>query len=277
LNERGTTTGNPGYTVGVQGIADAQNQDAIGVQGIAYSSSGAVTTGGYFEGLTYTGTSIAYAYVGGWINGATARKIVGTGSVSEIIPTANHGRVTLTCPESPEYWYQDYGSVNLVDGRAHVDLDPITADIVVIDGDNPIRVFCTPVNMLNFNGVTIVNQTPTGFDLVELNGGTHTGKLDYNLVLKPKTNYGEGRYPQAPGPSYLKADREPAAAKAANNPGDGRTIFHWPADYQVYNYDPEQMVGIGDVVPAGPHKGMVKMGNGVFSKGMPANRTQPIK
>jgi hypothetical protein len=276
FSDRSTASGNPGYTVGVQGFGYSQSQDGMGVQGIVYSG-GNLSAGGYFEGLDFAGTSWAYAYVGGTINGATSRKIVGTGTVSEIIPTANHGRVTLTCPESPEYWYQDYGSVNLVNGRAHVDLDPITADIVVIDGDNPIRVFCTPVNMVNFNGVTIVNQTPTGFDLVELNGGTHTGKLDYNLVLKPKTNYGEGRYPQAPGPSYLKADKEPATAKAANNPADGRTIFHWPADYQVYQYNPEEMVGIGDIVPAGPHKGMVKMGNGVFSKGMPADRTRPVK
>jgi len=42
-------------------------------------------------------------------------------------------------------------------------------------------------------------------------------------------------------------------------------------------YTPEEMVGIGDIVPAGPHKGLVKMGNGVFSKGMPADRTNPVK
>jgi hypothetical protein len=217
-SDRGTTASNPGLTTGVYGVANTQNQDGIGIQGLAFSSSGGVSTGGYFEGLNYSGTSIAYAYVGGWINGVTPRKIIGTGTVSEIIPTAKHGRVTLTAPESPEYWYQDYGSVKMINGKAHVSLDPILADVVFIDDKNPIRVFCTPVDMLYFNGVTIVNQTPTGFDLVELNGGTHSGKLDYQLILKPKTNYGEGRFPQAPGPSYLKSEKEPAAAKAKNNP-----------------------------------------------------------
>jgi hypothetical protein len=271
-NERGTTAGNPGYTVGVQGIADALSQDAIGVQGISFSTSGGISTGGYFEGLNYLGTSFAYAYVGGTINGgATNRKIIGTGTVSEIVPTANHGRVTLTCPESPEYWYQDYGSVQLVNGQAHVNLDPITAEIVVVDANNPIRVFTTPVNMPNFNGVTIMNQTATGFDLVELNGGNHSGQLHYQLVMKPKTNYGEGRYPQAPGPGYVKADREPASAKAANQP-NVNNIFHWPADHVQYGYDPADMVGPGDKVPAGPHAGKIKLANGQYMDYVPAKK-----
>lgn len=261
-SNRGTTAGNPGYTVGVNGLANSQNEDVIGVVGRSYGSSG-FSLGGYFEGNTYPGVNIGYAYVGG-NDGFGATKITGLGTVSEIIPTPTHGRVTLTAPESPEYWYQDYGSVNLVNGKAHVDLDPILADVVFIDAQNPIRVFCTPVNMLNFNGVTIVNQTPTGFDLVELNGGKNSGKLDYQLVVKPRTNYGVGRFPQAPGPAWLKSDKEPALAKAKNNPKDGRKIYYWPSDPEVYKYKPEDLVGVGEIVPAGIHHGKVKMADGTF-------------
>ncbi len=272
VSDRGTTTGNPGYTTGVQGLALTQNQDAIAVQGIALTS-GIVRFGGYFEGLSYGGVSHAYAYVGGSPNaGVTARKILGTGTVSEIIPTPNHGRITLTCPESPEYWYTDYGTIELVNGRAHVNLDPILADIIFVDDDNPLRVFCTPVNMLEFNGVTIVNQSATGFDLIELNGGKHSGKLDYNIVAKPKTNYGEGRFPQAPGPSYLKAEKEPVAAKALNNPADGRKVFRWPSDHETYGYDPETLVGVGELIPAGSHAGKIKLGNGKYGNGAPAQK-----
>lgn len=263
-SNRGTIAGNPGYTVGIQGIANSQNEDAIGIVGRSFGSSG-FTLGGYFEGNNYAGTNVGYAYVGG-NDGFGATKITGLGTVSEIIPTANHGRVTLTCPESPEYWYQDYGSVSLKNGKAHVTLDPILADVVFIDEKNPIRVFCTPVNMLHFNGVTIVNQTPTGFDLVELNDGNHTGKLDYQIVLKPRTNYGVGRFPQAPGPAWVKADKEPAAAKARNNPADGRKIFIWPTETQTYNYKPEDLVGIGEEVQAGPYQGMIKIADGVYEK-----------
>ncbi|MDW8334858.1 MAG: hypothetical protein RMM53_11635, partial [Bacteroidia bacterium] len=209
---RATTAGNPGYSVGVQGVANSQNQDAFGVMGLAYCNT-TTRAGGYFDALNYAGFSQAYAYVGTSFGGVN-RKITGTSAVSEIIPTEKHGRIMLTCPEAPEYWYQDYGTVKLVNGRAHVDLDPILADIIVVNDEYPIRVFCTPVDMPEFNGVTVVNRTATGFDLVELNGGSHSGTLDYQIIVKPKTGFGEGRFPQAPGPAYLKADKEPLAAKA---------------------------------------------------------------
>lgn len=269
-SERGTTAGNPGYTLGIQGISNSQNQDAIGVYGMAFTNS-AFRVGGYFEGLNYAGTSQAYAYVGGTTNsGATMRKIVGTGSVSEIIPTENYGRITLTCPESPEYWYQDYGTVELVNGKATIHLDEILADIIIVDEENPIRVICTPVGMPYFNGITIMNQTKNTVEILELNGGNHSGKLQYQLTVKPKTNYGEGRFPQAPGPAYLKAEKEPILAKTKNQPNDGRKIFHWPADHTVYKYNPEDYIKPGDVVPAGPNAGKVYLGEGKYSNGMPA-------
>lgn len=233
-SDRGATAGNPGYTVGVRGLSNTQNQDAFGVVGYAFTNSG-TRAGGYFEALTYGGVSQAYAYVGTSVGGVN-RKITGTNSVSEIIPTANHGRITMTCPESPEYWYQDYGTVTLVNGKAHVDIDPILADIIIVDANNPIRVYCTPVEMPEFNGVTIMNKTATGFDIVELNNGTHNGTIDYQLIVKPKTNFGEGRFPQAPGPAWLKPEEEPAAAKAANQPLN-REIFTWPSDWEVYGYE----------------------------------------
>lgn len=273
-SDRGTVAGNPGFTLGVQGISNTQNQDAIGVYGMAFTNS-AIRVGGYFEGLNYAGTSQAYAYVGGTTNsGATMRKIVGTGSVSEIIPTENHGRITLTCPESPEYWYQDYGTVELVNGKATIHLDEILADIIIVDEENPIRVICTPVGMPFFNGITIMNQTKNTVEILELNGGNHSGKLQYQLTLKPKTNYGEGRFPQAPGPSYLKTDKEPLAAKAKNQPNDGRKIFKWPADHTVYKYNPEDYIKSGDVVPAGPNAGKIYLGNGKYSNGMPVENPE---
>jgi hypothetical protein len=268
-------TGNPGYSIGVQGLANSTSQDAFGVQGLAFSNS-STRAGGYFEALTYTGASQAYAYVGTSVGGIN-RKITGINAVSEIIPTPNHGRITMTAPESPEYWYQDYGTAEMVNGRAHVDIDPILADIVIIDAQNPIRAFFTPQDMLYFNGAAIVNQTATGFDIVELNGGSNNGKVQYQIIVRPKTGYGEGRFPQAPGPAYLKADKEPAAAKTLNQPNDGRTIFYWPADHIVYKYNPEDMIPIGDVVPAGPNAGKIKLGNGEYREDLPAERISTEK
>ena len=267
-------TGNPGYSIGVQGLANSTSQDAFGVQGLAFSNS-TTRAGGYFEALTYAGASQAYAYVGSSVG--LNRKITGTNAVSEIIPTPNHGRITMTAPESPEYWYQDYGTAEMINGRAHVDIDPILADIVIIDAQNPIRAFFTPQDMLNFNGAAIINQNSTGFDIVELNGGRNNGKVQYQIIVRPKTGYGEGRFPQAPGPAYLKADKEPAAAKAKNQPNDGRTIFYWPADHDVYKYNPEDHVPVGEIIPAGPNVGKVKLGNGKYGEGIPAQRPSTEK
>lgn len=263
-------TGNPGYSIGVQGLANSTNQDAFGVQGLAYSNS-VTRAGGYFEAFNYAGASQAYAYIGTSV-GAINRKITGTNAVSEIIPTPNHGRITMTAPESPEYWYQDYGTVEMTNGRAHVDIDPILADIVIIDSNNPIRAFFTPQDMLYFNGAAIINQTSSGFDIVELNGGMNSGKIQYQIIVRPKTGYGEGRFPQAPGPAYLKADKDPAAARAKNQPNDGREIFYWPADHIVYKYNPEDMVPTGEIIPAGPNAGKVKLANGEYGNIIPAER-----
>jgi hypothetical protein len=265
-SSRGATTGNPGYTVGTQGTADAQNQDSYGVYGQAFSNS-LTRAGGYFEAMNYAGTVQAYAYVGTTFGGV-ARKITGTSSVSEIIPTEKHGRITMTAPESPEYWYQDYGTVTLVNGRAHVELDEILTDIIVVTEEYPIRAFFTPVDLVEYNGVAMVNKTATGFDLVEINGGSHNGKLDYQLIVKPKTGFGEGRYPQAPGPAGVKPDKEPQAAKAKNQV-DGTKVFHWPADHIVYKYDPADVMPIGTFITSGEHAGKFKVSEGVFMENMP--------
>ncbi|MBK9419418.1 MAG: hypothetical protein IPN44_00010 [Flavobacteriales bacterium] len=269
---RGTINGNPGFAIGVDGTSVSQKEDAIGVQGYA-ASNAPLNVGGYFDASNYTGSTFyGYAYVGGTTNGGlTTNKITGTGTVSEIIPTADHGRITLTCPESPEYWYQDYGSVLMINGHAHVALDPILSDIIFVNEENPLRVFCTPVDLLEFNGVAVVNRSSTGFDLVELNSGSHSGTLDYQLVAKPRTNYGQGRFSQAPGPAWLKSDQEPISAKAANQLKD-RKIFRWPADWEVYGYDLDKVTPIGGTVRGGPHAGMFKVAEGVFMDHMPLER-----
>ena len=218
-----TAGGNAGWTIGIGGYAVANTQDGFGVYGYYSGTGGGTRAGGYFT------AGANWSYVA---DNVTNRKINGAGGVSEIIPTVDHGRIMLTCPESPEYWYQDYGTIKLVNGKAHVDIDPILADIIVVDNDNPLKVFLQ-VNMIDCNGVAVVNKTATGFDLVEVNGGTHSGEVDYQIIARPKTNFGEGRFPQGPGPAG--GPKDIPAAKAQNS-GNRETMFRWPADQTVYGY-----------------------------------------
>ena len=67
----------------------------------------------------------------------------------------------------------------------------------------------------------------------------------------------------------MKADQEPVAAKAKNQPNPDK-IFHWPSDHIVYKYNPEDMVGIGEIIPAGPNAGKYKLGDGKYGTTLPA-------
>ncbi|MCP4442865.1 MAG: hypothetical protein GY810_28500 [Aureispira sp.] len=232
LSLNDATTGTVGANVGLGAFGDGNNaRPGYGLLAAGFTGT-EDAYGAEFQGIGGGGGQ--FVTVADDLNN---RKIVGTGTVSEVIPTANHGRITLTCPESPEYWYQDYGTVELVNGQAHVELDPILKDIIVVDKDNPMRVFCTPAGMTHFNGVAIMNQTATGFDLVELNGGNHSGTVHYQLVVKPKTNYGEGRFQQANAPSFARHLDLPKAKTA--NQHDRKKVFEWPADWDVYGYRAE--------------------------------------
>ncbi|RKZ32957.1 hypothetical protein DRQ33_04970, partial [bacterium] len=56
--------------------------------------------------------------------------------------------------------------------------------------------------------------------------------FDYMIVVKPKTNYGMGRFPQGLGPPGAP---DVEAARAKNQP-DMDNIFRWKPDHEVYNY-----------------------------------------
>ena len=43
-------------------------------------------------------------------------------------------------------------------------------------------------------------------------------------------------------------------------------------DHEVYKYNPEDYVSVGDVIPAGPNAGKIKLGNGKYSIGVPAEK-----
>ncbi len=256
--------GNPGYGIGADGEAWTAAMDGEGVYGYYNGTGGTRRAGGYFfstDGVFTNNTAVAEEL--------TNSKVTGVGVVAEIIPTPTHGRVRMTCSESPEYWYNDYGTVQLLNGHSHVNLDPILADIIIVDAQNPIKVF-PQANILNCNGLAVLNKSATGFDLVEVSGGTSSGEVDYQIVAKPKTNYGEGRFAYVAGP-LLKYEQDPPSAKAANQV-DWSNIYRWPADWDVYGYDVEAHTGIGDVILGGSHGGKIKLGDGKYGDGLPSDK-----
>ena len=113
-------------------------------------------------------------YVGG---------LAGTGTKSCVVKTSQ-GPTLLYCQESPENWFEDFGEGQLVDGKAHIELDPLFLETVTIDEKNSLKVFIQ-LHDEGSHGVAVKKGT-SGFDVVELESGHSNGTFDYRVVAKRK-------------------------------------------------------------------------------------------
>ncbi len=179
------------------------NGTTIGVLGYA-TNSGNNVWGGYFVAVN---NSNQYAYVGG-NNGGTSYKINGPGSVSTIVKRNDGTMANMFAPEAPEILFQDYGAGKLVNGKAHIDLDPIFAKNIVVNEKHPLRVFIQLEG--DCNGVYVTNKTQNGFDVVELQNGQSNVNFSWTVVANRADEYdakgelisknADVRFPDGPGP-----------------------------------------------------------------------------
>ncbi len=185
-------------TIGVWGAnANTTSTAVAGSSGSSTTSTLVAGSGGAFKGLltgvyaynTSLGISEAiYSNNGGSIcrfnhwNGTTQYKALSTGamSVSCSVPDDNGDYKVLHCPETPEFYFMDYGEGKLVNGVAHITLDPILAKNVTINDKHPLRVYIQLEG--DCNGVYVTNKTAMGFDVVELQHGTSNSPFQWNVV-----------------------------------------------------------------------------------------------
>lgn len=172
----------------------------------AATNGAAASAGGYFE-VQAAAVPQTWAYVGVRDNTGTLRKIIGPGTVNTIVDDGAGNRVALSCPEAPENLFQDYGHGQLINGKAHIDLDPIFAHNIVVNNDHPLRVFVQLEG--DCQGVFVTHKSAAGFDVIELNGGTSNVPFSYTVVanradeMNPDgsiAKYSSERFPAAPGP-----------------------------------------------------------------------------
>jgi hypothetical protein len=191
---------------GTSGCGGAFNGATYGVYGYA-SNSSSTRGGGYFACNPTSGGAYAYC---GYRNGSTNYKTIGNGTNSTIVKNTKGDLITLYCPEAPEVVFQDYGVGQLVNGFAHISLDPDLTLNISVNQDHPIKVFITLEG--DCNGVYVTNKSATGFDVVELQGGKSSVPFSWQIVatraneqtmLKDgsieKTVY-DMRFGAAPGP-----------------------------------------------------------------------------
>ena len=115
----------------------------------------------------------------------TQYKIQGDGATSTIMPTSK-GQVALVCPESPEAWFEDFGSGEVVKGKCHIELEPIFLECISVNEKHPLKVFVqltSPAEQQYY-----VNKGTTGFDVIFVGDGADevNATFDYKIVAKWK-------------------------------------------------------------------------------------------
>ena len=155
-----------------QGAGGAFMGNSYGISAYQYSTTGQ-TAGGYFIAGDGAGGAFSTTLVEAFSSTGTHYKIWQNvvGTVATAVPDLKGKPATLHAPETPEFYFQDFGQGKLVNGKAHIDLDPIYAKNVEISEKHPLRVFIQLEGDENCKGVVVKNKTGTGFDVVELGGG----------------------------------------------------------------------------------------------------------
>jgi hypothetical protein len=104
-----------------------------------------------------------------------------SGSVSDIAKLADsESRVETYSVQSAEHWFEDAGTAQLVDGAAHVDLEPIFGGTVNTSVEY--HVFLTPDG--DCKGLYVSQKSAGGFDVRELGGGTSAIAFEYRIMAK---------------------------------------------------------------------------------------------
>lgn len=169
-----TTFNNVGGGAGV--IGTGENFGVIGYASTGGSASVNGKWAGYFD---YLPSSNGYAFVGGR-TGNVDYGILSTGVKSTMVQDEQGQNRIMYCPEAPEVLFQDFGTGQLVNGRIHIDIDPLLARNIYVGPEKPLKVFIQLEG--ECKGVYVTNKTATGFDVVELGGGTSNTSFSYQII-----------------------------------------------------------------------------------------------
>ncbi len=170
-----------GSTYGVLGSGSSYGVYGSGAAGVEGSGS---SYGVYGSSSNYGvyGTGSVYGVYGTGISfGVYSDGNFGaSGSKSAVVALPDDRVVSLYAIESPENWFEDFGSATLREGVAGVTLDPTFA--LTINTQMEYHVFLTPKG--DCEGLYVTNETPAGFEVRELRGGKSNVAFDYRIVAR---------------------------------------------------------------------------------------------
>ena len=184
---------------GVRGVeAFGTGSGSMGVWGTgsSYGLYGTSTNYGVQGYGSYTGV-YGNGYVGLYGDGGSFGVYGGAGSAYSVFAQGNLGAsgtktavvalpddrvVSLYAMESPENWFEDFGSSKLENGVATIALDATFAQ--TINPETEYHVFITPNG--DCEGLYVAQKTPAGFEVRELHAGKSSVAFDYRIIAKRK-------------------------------------------------------------------------------------------
>jgi hypothetical protein len=205
----------------------AANSNGTGSHFGVYGQAASNTSNGWVYGGYFTASGTATWKIGVWGEAPTTyyagmfsgnvwvSSDFGVGGDKNAVVKVDNGEYhMLSSQESPEVWFEDFGEGQLINGRTHIELDPLFLQTVTINSQHPMKVFIQ-LNDENCNG-TAVKRGTTGFDVIELQNGTSNASFSYRIVAKRK-GYEDKRLAKFKGPTpeemaiqseKIKADME---------------------------------------------------------------------
>ncbi|HTA26623.1 MAG TPA: hypothetical protein VK809_02460, partial [Bacteroidia bacterium] len=170
-----------GSTTGVSGTATTNGVLGTGLNAVVGNSTGGTNSmgGGFTNNSNWTHAAYydGTSYYGIYSN----QLLVSTAGKSTVVEDTKGDTRLMYCSEAPELLFQDFGTASLVNGKIHIDLDPIYAKNVAINEQHPLRVILT-MNDECPNSLYVTNRTATGFDVVEMNHGTSNASFTYEVI-----------------------------------------------------------------------------------------------
>ncbi|CAG0929957.1 hypothetical protein TFLX_01500 [Thermoflexales bacterium] len=148
-------------SIGVSGYGNStgvSGRGYIGVYGVTNNNG----YGGYFQGNVY-------------IEGS----LIATGGKSAVVETQAYGPRALYAVESPEHWFEDFGTGQLLNGQAIITIEPVFAKTVNLT--DAYHVFLTP---LGDCALYVKEKSPSSFSVRTIGGQTCSIAFDYRIVAK---------------------------------------------------------------------------------------------
>lgn len=218
----GSSDGSTGIGVAglVTGASTTPGTRAIGIIGLATSTTGRTraiqaqiwspdgtavfaksTTGVLFEGEAGEITRFTVDASGNVSGSGTAhfQNLIVSGTKNAVATLPDGRRVLLYATESPENWFEDFGTVTLKNGRAVVKIDKTFA--LTTNTAVPYQIFLTPNG--NCRGLYVTRKTADSFEVRELGGGRSNVKVDFRIVAR-RRGYENVRFAPAPLPPNTK-------------------------------------------------------------------------